>query len=245
VTTYDSYLGRSHWEPSEPLHRWVARRALVSLGVVAGRPAHECDLLEIGTGTGRVAVAAKALGYRSYVGVEPTPALAQYARDLTGATILDDRLPDLKSIPDESFDQVFSMHVLEHSSGFVEAREWCEEMLRVTRPGGHVCVVAPDIRDYRTYFWDGDWTHGYPTTPQRVSQIFTDLSYPPIHSGSMHLGGTGGVAAFLAHVGSALVPTRLGDVVSNRIFGRPLASGLKIACLWGLTFVVAQKANTG
>ena len=244
MEVYDSYLDRNSWEASEPLHRWVARRALKNFQRFAHRSAEECDLLEIGTGTGRVAIEAIALGYRKYVGVEPTKALASHARQRTGALILEDKLPQLNSVSSGSFDQVFSMHVLEHSAGVSDARAWCEEMLRVTRIGGHVCVVAPDIRDYGSYFWDGDWTHGYPTTPQRISQIFTDLGFAPSFSGSMHLGRTGGLAAFIAHAGSALTPTRLVDMVTNRIVGRPLASGLKIACLWGLSFVVVQKIDS-
>jgi hypothetical protein len=136
---------------------------------------------------------------------------------------------------------VFSYHVLEHAPTYHAAREWCAEMMRVTRPGGSILIAAPDIRDYGTYFWDGDWSHGWPTTPRRVSQILRDLDLEVVVETSMHLGGLGPLRALGAHVASAMIPTRLVDMATVKAVGRPLASGLKVATLWGLAFVVARK----
>jgi hypothetical protein len=38
-----------------------------------------------------------------------------------------------------------------------------------------------------------------------------------------------------------MIPTRLVDMATVKAVGRPLASGLKVATLWGLAFVVARK----
>jgi len=238
---YDEYLGRSNWGPSEALHNWMARRILTDF-IRMGRFSPEAtNILEIGAGTGRAGVQARGLGFRSYTGVEPTQALAEFCRAERGLSIVEESLPNLRGLSSSSFDAVFSMHVLEHAPGYGDAWLWCQEMARVVRPGGCILVAAPDIRDYRAYFWDVDWSHGYPTTPQRVSQIMRDLGLTIQYEGNMHLGRLGGFSAATAHVASALIPTRLGDLASRRIFGRPLASGLKFAVLWGLVFVVAQR----
>jgi hypothetical protein len=114
-------------------------------------------------------------------------------------------------------------------------------MIRVTKPGGYILVATPDIRDYGKYFYDSDWSHGYPTTPARVTQIFNDLKVRVKFSGSMHLGSTTVIAAVVAHFISFFIPTRLVNFVTMRLVKRPLASGIKIALLWGTVIVVAQK----
>jgi hypothetical protein len=114
-------------------------------------------------------------------------------------------------------------------------------MIRVTTPGGYILVATPDIRDYKEFFWDSDWSHGYPTTPARITQIFNDLKVDVRFSGSMHFGSTTSFAAFFAHAISFLIPTRLVDFFTKKLVSRPLASGLKIALLWGLTIVIVQK----
>ena len=208
---------------------------------VANLTPSDTDILEIGAGTGRAAVQALQLGFRSYTGVEPTKNLASFLIKHHDFRVIEESLPNLKTLCDNSFDAVFSVHVLEHASSWGEANLWCQEMIRVLRPGGQILVVAPDIRDYRENFWDSDWSHGFPTTPQRVSQIFSDAELKIVYQGSMHLGRLGAVSAALAHTMSVLLPTRIGDILTRRIFGRPLVSGLKIAVLWGLVFVVARK----
>jgi len=242
--TYDEYLARSAWGPSEPLHNWIAKKILLHFSRVANLSPEKTDLLEIGTGIGRAAVQARNLGFRSYMGVEPTAALAEFSRKQHGIKILEDSLPNLKTLKDDSFDAVFSIHVLEHATTWKDAALWCHEMVRVLRPGGHLLIVAPDIRDYKENFWDSDWSHGYPTTPQRVSQLVRDVELELVHEGSMHLGQLGGISAVLAHGASLLLPTRLGDILTGRIVGRPLVSGFKIAVLWGTVFVVARKPFT-
>lgn len=239
--TYDEFLGRSLWGPSEPLHKWSAKRILQAFVRVANLTPSETDILEIGAGTGRVAAEALKLGFHSYAGVEPTKSLASFLIKYHDFRVIEESLPNLKTLSDNSFDAVLSVHVLEHASSWGEANLWCREMIRVLKPGGQILVVAPDIRDYRENFWDSDWSHGFPTTPQRVSQIFSDAELELVYQGSMHLGGLGPFSAALAHTMSVLLPTRIGDILTRRTFGRPLVSGLKIAVLWGVVFVVARK----
>ena len=120
-------------------------------------------------------------------------------------------MPNLPRDFQNRFDRVISLNVIEHAPTYLDARKWLEEMIRVTKPGGQILVATPDIRDYKEYFWDSNLSHGYPTTPARVTQIFNDLKVDVKFSGSMHLGSTTGMAGLIAHAISFLIPTRLDD----------------------------------
>jgi len=234
---YDEYLDRVQWKPAEKLHTWVASRIISEFDKRAGIQGK--SVLEVGTGTGRLAHALQAGGVAAYKGVEPNSSLANYSR-MQGFDVSEQELPNLPREFQNKFDRVISLHVIEHAPTYLDARKWLEEMIRVTKPGGFILVTTPDIRDYQAYFWDSDWSHGYPTTPARISQIFNDLKVNVKFSGSMHLGSTSSVAALFAHLLSSLIPTRLVDYLTTRLVNRPLASGLKISILWGLTFVLVQ-----
>jgi SAM-dependent methyltransferase len=234
---YDEYLDRVQWKPAEKLHTWVASRIIKEFDKRTGIQGK--SVLEVGTGTGRLAHALQVGGVAAYKGVEPNSSLANYSR-MQGFDVSEQELPNLPREFQNKFDRVISLHVIEHAPTYLDARKWLEEMIRVTKPGGFILVTTPDIRDYQAYFWDSDWSHGYPTTPARISQIFNDLKVNVKFSGSMHLGSTSSVAALFAHLLSFLIPTRLVDYLTTRLVNRPLASGLKISILWGLTFVLVQ-----
>ncbi len=238
INHYDEYLERVQWKPAEKIHSWVASRL-----------AREFDkwtdlqgkvILEIGTGTGRLAQALKGRKIAKYVGIEPSTKLAKYAKK-QGLDVFIQELPFLSSDFQDKFDGVISLHVIEHAPNYLDARRWIEEMIRVTKPGGYVLVATPDVRDYKNFFWDSDWSHGYPTTPARISQIFNDLKIVVRFSGTMHLGSTSVIASIFAYIIDLTIPTRLIDVITLRLFNRPLASGLKIALIWGLSVVLVQK----
>lgn len=234
---YDEYLGRAQWKLSEKLHNWVASRIVAEFDKhsnIQGK-----SVLEIGVGTGRLAFALQKLGVL-YKGIEPNSKLLEFLKSLN-YNIVRQELPNLSKNFQNKFDRVVSLHVLEHAPTHLDARMWLEEMIRVTKPGGYILVAAPDIRDYGNYFYDSDWSHGYPTTPARVTQLFIDLKVNVKFSGSMHLGSTSVMAALMAHVVSFVIPTKLVDFATRRLVKRPLASGIKIALLWGLTFVIVQK----
>jgi|LauGreSuBDMM15SN_2_FD.fasta_scaffold03179_4 SAM-dependent methyltransferase len=235
---YDEYHDRVQWKPSEKLHTWVAVRIIREFAKRSGIQGK--SVLEIGSGTGRLARALHTGGISNYNGVEPNSRLANSSR-MQGFDISEEELPTLPANFQNKFDRVISLHVIEHAPTYLDARTWLEEMIRVTKPGGYILVATPDVLDYQEFFWDSDWSHGYPTTPARVAQIFNDLKADVKFSGSMHLGSTTVIAAVIAHAISFLIPTRPVDFLTKKMVNRPLASGLEIALLWGLTIVIVQK----
>jgi SAM-dependent methyltransferase len=149
-------LTRASYEPSEPLHQWLAKRILISFTRTGNISPRDIQLLEVGTGTRRIGIQTKKLGFLTYTGIEPTKELAEYSRTKHDLNILEQALPDLDPSLTETFGAVISLHVLEHTPTYLAAREWIAEMARVLQKDGLLLIAAPDIHDYKTYFWDTD-----------------------------------------------------------------------------------------
>ena len=197
-------------------------------------------IIEIGTGTGRGGKSVQSLGFSEYLGVEPSDTLADHCEKLN-FTILRESLPRLSSIETGSWDVLFAFHVIEHAPTYQDAVLWVNEMIRVLKPGGILFLIAPDIRSCKEYFWDADRTHGFPTTPYRVSQLLLSSDMEVIVSTTFQIGSTSGLTKMLSRLSSMLIPTRLLDSIALRLSGRPLVSGFQMASLWTSTFVIAQK----
>jgi len=91
---------------------------------------------EIGAGYGRLLAGARALGF-SVAGVEPSEHAARFARDVMGLEHVRQSIFDPNDWPAESFDVIYSHHVIEHVSdlsGFVDG------MYRLLKPNGLVVI---------------------------------------------------------------------------------------------------------
>jgi SAM-dependent methyltransferase len=239
---YSEFSQRNGWGPGQPLQRWFSRRLLSEfLRVTSVTPA-DTRLLEVGCGLGNTGVAAKAMGFRSYTAVEPNPVLAQAARErIAPDPVVEARLPELTPDLRNSSDVALAIHVIEHATSGYEAREWVSGLANTVRQDGYVLVVSPDVRDFKTSFWDIDWSHAFPTTTNNLSQIMTDLDLKVVCAKRLRMGTLKALPNFLALVISMLLPTRVLDAVSRRFVGRNLATGFKTTALWGVAFIVAQK----
>lgn len=138
-------------------HYWlVARRRIVRhlVELVApGRPAARAPLRILEVGCGRGSLLGE-LGSRHRVfGVEPDPFQRESARRL-GLTVLDGRLPDRLPFPEDSFDMVLALDVLEHVRDDGAAVSRLASMLR---PGGVLLVTVP-AHPWLWSRWDA-WNH--------------------------------------------------------------------------------------
>ncbi len=77
----------------------------------------------------------------------------------------------------ESFDVAFAANFLEHMLDFRHAYDLADEMKRVIVPGGLVCHSVPNYIHWGAEFWNGDYTHSFPTTPRRAVQLYADLGF--------------------------------------------------------------------
>jgi SAM-dependent methyltransferase len=97
------------------------------------------ELLDVGAAGGNFTAAAARGGFRAR-GVEPVPAFARFARDVSGADVADGTLEDL-DLPAASLDVVTMWHVLEHIPRPVGELRRIREALR---PGGALVVEVPN-----------------------------------------------------------------------------------------------------
>jgi SAM-dependent methyltransferase len=155
------------------LGRWLqvhkARQVLRRLKRHHGRIE---KLLEIGPGWGELADLCIGAGIH-YLAVEAneTRAVLLQQRGLAVALTQAPPLP----LSSAQFDAVVALNVLEHMPELGTAIHFLAEMARVARPDGIVCVNSPDLLATGSGFWDADYTHNYPVTARRLSQMYRDL----------------------------------------------------------------------
>lgn len=130
--------------------------------------------LEVGPGAGLIAdLVVQENG--EYRGIEGTNHLASTLRE-RGFNITEGYCPPIP-FEENSFDIVFSSHVLEHMSGPQDAYEFFAECRRVLKPDGQLITIAPDASRMGKFFWDCDYTHVFPVTGRRLSQLLTDAGF--------------------------------------------------------------------
>ena len=126
TTAYDSvrYASANRWDPR---HLATLRRLLA--------PTPGMRLLEVGCGRGHLLRRVQDQGIDA-IGIDVNPEAAEIAvtRNVRSMSATD------LEFPDASFDQVYSMHAIEH---IPDAEAAIAEMSRVVRPGGSVMLVYP------------------------------------------------------------------------------------------------------
>jgi SAM-dependent methyltransferase len=143
---------------SDGYERFMGRwsRRLAPLFVTFAAVTDGDRVLDVGSGTGALAVTAAAIESVQVTGIERSPAYARYAREHAGGDGVRFEVGDALALPfsDDAFDRTLSMLVLNFVPDPAVA---LQQMIRVTHPGG---VVAAAVWDYgdemqmlRT-FWD-------------------------------------------------------------------------------------------
>jgi SAM-dependent methyltransferase len=140
-------LGR--WQIDEFFETGLAEvRQLVERLDAIGHPRHRDRALDFGCGVGRL-TQALAEHFGEVVGVDIAESMLRRARILNrfgGRCIYihNDR-PDLRVFPDERFDLIYSVYVLQHMAP-PYARSYVEEFVRLLRPGGVAVFQMPAAR---------------------------------------------------------------------------------------------------
>ena len=238
---YNEFGEREIHSLGSKLKNWYLRRIFQILLAETNGDVADTSILELGSGRGDVAQLCKNLGFKKYSAIEPNASLAKATRSAygDGCDVMESYLPAVPAGFEKQFDVVFSLHVLEHAPDPYSAHDWVKAMKAMVKPGGFIVVAGPDFRDYM-HFWDSDWSHGYPLTPNRVVQIFRDQEISVVSSSSLHLGRTNGAWGVVAKFLSVCLPTRPLDAITHKLFGTPMMTGFKIPLLWGTTFVIGK-----
>ncbi len=163
--------GRSRLLPHVALHRFAW---LDELGIAPG-----ARVLEVGSATGKVALALAATRGCVVQGIEPDPVAAEAARE-AGLDTHTGSLDDFRS--DARFDVVLFVHVLEHLPDPLAALRRARELLR---DGGRVVVAIPNAEGLeRRLFgaaWDG-WDlprHLHHVGPEALRGLLRRAGYAP------------------------------------------------------------------
>ncbi|MET0580954.1 MAG: class I SAM-dependent methyltransferase [Pseudoxanthomonas sp.] len=148
-----------------------------------------------GTGGGTVAMALSELKPERIIGVDADPVTLQAARVRAQAYGLPAEKADFQHVragnplpfQDGTFDLVTCVSVLEFVTT-VESRErFVAEMLRVTRPEGHLFLATPNpfvLRDYHSRRWLGDWIRrpdrAWSSTPVSIGRMLAGTRRIPL-----------------------------------------------------------------
>jgi SAM-dependent methyltransferase len=141
-------------------------------------------LLDVGSGTGEVLLAARDRGWRSQ-GVEPERTAAAMAQG-RGLPVSVSTLTD-SGLPERSFDVVSAFHVLEHVP---DSRAFLGTMARWARPGGFVAIEVPNFASVQRRRLREQWSglrpreHLVHFTPVTLARTFRAAGLEPVKVGS-------------------------------------------------------------
>jgi ubiquinone/menaquinone biosynthesis C-methylase UbiE len=152
--------------------RWIKRRSrLTAYRKINSHLTNlNAKILELGAGWGDLAICFRNGGYGDCTLVEPNPTMYEHLNSL-GFKTKDYRIPAIKE-SDSSYDVILLADVFEHLNGSTEAENLISEAHRVLRPGGILCILAPDYLHWQSEFFNCDYSHSNITTVRRLIQIF-------------------------------------------------------------------------
>ena len=155
------------------------------------------SILDVGCGTGGAAVAmalSPRLAPKRVVGVDPSLLALRSADVRARGHGVASRMSFVQTIPDaplpfhsDTFDLVVSVSVLEFIRTPARRARLIQEMIRVTRPAGHLFVATPTSfawREHHTGRFLGNQIRrdGYPwaTSPWQLRKMLSDCEFVPL-----------------------------------------------------------------
>jgi SAM-dependent methyltransferase len=177
LAIYDTYASRDRIRVGVALKERQNER-IFALGLMHS-PQQPARILEIGPGDGYIAGLATQAGLR-YVSVEGSATTADGLR-ARGYDVHSGLVPPLPPSLSGTFTCCFLLHVIEHMPEPAKAAMLVEEIRRVLVPGGTLVVACPDYARWGSDFYDADYTHCYPMTRRRLSQLLADHGFHVVH----------------------------------------------------------------
>jgi SAM-dependent methyltransferase len=206
------YLGEA--ELLRARGRWYAR--------LLARYTRPGTLLDVGAAAGFVLQGFIDRGWAGQ-GLEPNPALAEYARTRLGLPVATGALEELR--PGESFDLVSLLQVLPH---VVDPRRALAAAAAVTRPGGHWLIETGNRVSWTAWAFGQDWHEYSPPgvlhwfSPEGVRRLAGQFGFRKVARGrpSRWINGRRAKSLLrhkLGTSGPARVVSRLMGVIPDRL----------------------------
>ena len=236
MAIYDTYASRGRVKAGVALKERQNQK-IFALGLLhSPRPAR---ILEIGPGDGYLAALATAAGL-GYVAVEGSAATADGLR-ARGFEVHCGYVPRLPASLSGKFTCCFLLHVIEHMPEPTKAARLIEEIRQALVPGGSLVVACPDYTRWGRDFYDADYTHCYPMTRRRLSQLLVDHGFHVVHH-TIYTGSLFGYAGLPVSWLARILYSRLADDLFGRFVPRDVLNRGLLAFLPNL-LTVAKRPN--
>jgi hypothetical protein len=130
---------------------------------------------------------------------------------------------------------------LEHAPSWKDARAMVAACFDSLPIGGSICVVSPDISSWKSNFWEVDWSHGYPTSLNRVAQLLREVGFKDVRS--LHHTFTVTQPLLRAVLDALLwfVPTGMIDFFSSWFVGKKYCFSLMTLLGWRQILCTGKK----
>ena len=183
---YDNYFSRN--TSISRMGEHIIAREIQNRIQLARKLSHKTALktLEFGPGRGQFAKKVLSLGWE-YRAIDGSPSVLRLLRQ-DGIEVVQAFVPPMPKEMGDGYDLVLMEHFLEHMDSPASARELMDAVHQALSQNGLIFVVAPDFLVHRSNFWDGDYTHAFVTTVQRLRQLLLDCNYEVCYTGYETLG---------------------------------------------------------
>lgn len=202
-------LDQTHWW-------YVARRQILSEAITRlVRPQKPCRILEIGCGTGHNFAMLGRFGEIDAIEVDDTA--RALASERLGRPVGSAPLPDLEGVPNEGYDLIALLDVLEHIE---DDRAALASIGTKLKPGGSILVTVPA----NEWMWSAHDTvhhHFRRYNPESLSRVVSDA---------------GLVLDFSSHFNSILFPLAAAARVAGKATGRQEADDAQPPALMNAAF---------
>lgn len=224
----------SHWG-MKVIYFWHSRM----LNIVSRMIPYFNDktVLEIGAGHGFIASCCQKKDI-DYIGHELNATQAATLNAM-GYAVTQARIPPIP--PGKAVQVIWLSHVLEHSSGFNEAKEILKACYERLDPEGYVVILAPDVLHWKMHFWSWDWSHGFPTTITRVTQLLNETGFVVIKATHHTATFTQPIVAWTLSLLFKLVPVEALDYLCEKIIGRRLFQAFMSVYGYRQILLIGQK----
>jgi SAM-dependent methyltransferase len=227
---YQNYMNRVPHSRSKKLLLWWHKRLLLEYGKYSGgQDLRGLRVLEVGPGHGQFAEVSQSIGLLyEFADISEPVYNEMISKGFVGTL----GSIDNNVLHGREFDVIWLSHVLEHSPDWPSARKFLADLATLLAAGGHIVVVGPDYLSWKGNFFDGDATHGYPTTVRNVCQLFHDLNLHVMRTGHHRAGFFNPISRVIPCL-FTLLPYRLIDRV---ISGQRSRTGHGFAYSWMTIF---------
>lgn len=175
------------------------------------------DILEIGPGHGNLAVNFIANDFRKYDIIEPNNELREENLNKGVRSAIADLVPQINK-SNNSYDVIIASDVFEHLNDAKESELFIKEIYRVLKHNGLVCIISPDINDWKIDFWNCDFSHSNPTSVRRNAQLFLDYNIRIVYYHYFYSVFDGCIGYLISRLIKLINIFNLGEMANNRLY---------------------------